>query len=43
MLWAAWKIARLTVAAEGSTYQTLLVALIEAERQLDPWKFNDCA
>jgi hypothetical protein len=36
MLWAAHKIARLTGAAEGGTYQMLLVALIEAERRLDP-------
>ena len=43
MLWAAHKIAGLTGATEGSTYQMLLVALIEAERQLDPWEFNDCA
>ena len=43
MLWAAQKIARLTGATEGDTYQMLLVALIEAEKQLDPWEFNDCA
>jgi hypothetical protein len=43
MLWAAHKIARLTGAAEGGTYQMLLVALIEAERRLDPREFNDCA
>jgi hypothetical protein len=43
MLWAAHKIAGLTGATEGSTYQMLLVALIEAERQLNPWEFNDCA
>jgi hypothetical protein len=43
MLWAAHKIARLTGAAEGDTYQMLLVALIEAERRLDPREFNDCA
>jgi hypothetical protein len=43
MLWAAHKIARLTGAAEGGTYQMLLVALIEAERRLNPREFNDCA
>jgi hypothetical protein len=43
MLWAAHKIARLTGATEGGTYQMLLVALIEAERQLDPREINDCA
>jgi hypothetical protein len=43
MLWAAHKIAGLTGATEGGTYQMLLVALIEAEKQLDPWEFNDCA
>jgi hypothetical protein len=43
MLWAAHKIAQLTGAIEGATYQMLLVALIEAEKQLDPWEFNDCA
>jgi hypothetical protein len=43
MLWAAHKIARITGATEGSTYQMLLVALIEAERQLDPREFNECA
>jgi hypothetical protein len=43
MLWAAHKIAQLTGATEGSTYQMLLVTLIEAEKQLDPWEFNDCA
>ena len=42
MLWAAQKIARLTGATEGDTYQMLLVALIEAERRLDPGEFNDC-
>jgi hypothetical protein len=42
MLWAAQKIARLTGASEGDTYQMLLVALIEAERRLDPREFNDC-
>ena len=25
------------------TYQMLLLALIEVEKQLDPWEFNDCA
>jgi hypothetical protein len=43
MLWAAHKIAGLTGATEGGTYQMLLVTLIEAEKQLDPWEFNDCA
>jgi hypothetical protein len=43
MLWAAHKIAGLTGATEGGTFQMLLVALIEAEKQLDPWEFNDCA
>ena len=43
MLWAAHKIARLTGVTEGGTYQMLLVALIEAERQLDPREFNECA
>ena len=43
MLWAARKIAHLTGATEGGAYQMLLVALIEAERQLDPREFNDCA
>jgi hypothetical protein len=43
MLWTARKIARLTGATEGGTYQMLLVALIEAERRLDPREFNDCA
>ena len=33
MLWAARKIARLTGATEGGSYQMLLIALIEAERQ----------
>jgi hypothetical protein len=42
MLWADQKIARLTGATEGDTYQMLLVALIEAERRLDPREFNDC-
>ena len=31
-LWAARKIARLTGATEGGSYQVLLIALIEAER-----------
>ena len=43
MLWAAQKIAGLTGATEGGAYQTLLVALIEAEKQLDPCEFNECA
>jgi hypothetical protein len=43
MLWAAHKIAQLTGATEGCTYQMLLLALIEVEKQLDPWEFNDCA
>ena len=43
MLWAAHKIARLTGATEGGTYQMLLLALIEGERRLDPREFNDCA
>jgi len=33
VLWAARKIARLTGATEGGAYQTLLITLIEAERQ----------
>jgi hypothetical protein len=41
MLWAAHKIARLTGATEGGSYQTLLIAL--AERRLDPQEFNDRA
>ena len=40
MLWAAHKIARLTGATEGGTYQMLLVALIEAERLL-PDEYQD--
>ena len=32
MLWAAWKIARLTGATEGGAYTMLLDVLIEAER-----------
>jgi len=43
MLWAAQKIARLTGATEGDTYQKLLVALIEAEKGLDLRKFYECA
>ncbi len=43
MLWAAQKIARLPGAAEGDTYQKLLVALIEAEKGLDLRKFYECA
>jgi hypothetical protein len=43
LLWAAHKIARLTGATEGGTYQMLLVALIEEEKRLDPREFNDCA
>jgi hypothetical protein len=43
LLWAAHKIAQLTGSTEGATYQMLLVALIEAERRLDPREFNDCA
>ena len=43
MLWAAHKIADLTWATEGGAYQMLLVALIETEKQLEPWEFNDCA
>ena len=43
LLWAAHKIARLTGAIEGNAYQMLLVALIEAERRLDPQEFSDCA
>jgi len=42
MLWAARKIARLTGATEGGSYQTLLIALIGAERRLDSEEFNDC-
>src|SRR5262245_21112136 len=33
MLWAARKIARLTGATEGGSYQMLLIALIGAERE----------
>jgi hypothetical protein len=43
LLWAAHKIARLTGSIEGNAYQMLLVALIEAERRLDPQEFSDCA
>jgi hypothetical protein len=43
MLWTAHKIARLTGATEGGAYQMLLVTLIEAEKQLDPREFNECA
>jgi hypothetical protein len=43
LLWAAHKIAQLTGSTEGAAYQMLLVALIEAERRLDPREFNDCA
>ena len=43
MLWAAHKIADLTGATEGGAYQMLLVALVEAEKQLEPWAFSDCA
>jgi hypothetical protein len=42
MLSAARKIARLTGATEGGAYQMLLIALIEAERRLNPGEFNDC-
>ena len=42
MLWAAQKIARLTGATEGGSYQTLLITLIGAERRLDSEEFNDC-
>ena len=41
MLWAARKIARLTGATEGGSYQVLLIAL--AEMRLDPEELNDCA
>ena len=40
MLWAAQKIAGLTGATEGGAYQTLLVALMEAERVL-PDEYQD--
>jgi hypothetical protein len=43
MLWAAQMIARLTGASDGDSYQKLLLALIEAERRLDPREFKDCA
>jgi hypothetical protein len=43
MLWAAHKIARLTGATEGDSYQVLLIALIETERRSDPREFDDCA
>ena len=42
ILWAAHKIACLTGVTEGGAYQMLLIALIEAERQLNPGEFNDC-
>jgi hypothetical protein len=41
MLWAACKIARLTGATEGAAYKMLLVALIEAERQLPDEYLDD--
>ena len=40
MLWAARKIAHLTGATEGDSYQMLLIALIEAERLL-PDEYQD--
>ena len=43
MLWATRNIAHLTGATEGGAYKRLLIALIEAERQLDPREFKDCA
>ncbi len=43
LLWAVHKIAQLTGSTEGAAYQMLLVALIEAERRLDPREFNDRA
>ena len=43
MLWAARKIAHLTGETEGGAYKMMLVALIEAEKRLDPREFNDRA
>jgi hypothetical protein len=43
LLWAAHKIAHLTGRTEGGAYKRLLIALIEAEGQLDPREFKDCA
>ena len=43
MLWAANKIACLTGMTEGNAYQKLLIALIEAQKGLDPREFDDCA
>ena len=40
MLWTARKIARLTGVTEGGAYQMLLVALINAEREL-PDEYRD--
>ena len=42
MSWAAREIARLTGVTEGGAYKMLLIALIEAERLLNPGEFNDC-
>ena len=43
MLWAAQKIARLTGATEGESYQKLLIALIEADKGLDLRELYECA
>jgi hypothetical protein len=43
MLWAAEKIARLTGTTEGESYQKLLIALIEADKELDLREFYECA
>jgi hypothetical protein len=43
ILWAAHRIACLTGATEGNASQMLLVALIEADKQLNPREFDDCA
>ena len=40
MFWAAHKIARLTGATEGGSYQTLLIALIGAESE-PPDEYRD--
>jgi uncharacterized protein YdaU (DUF1376 family) len=40
MLWTARKIARLTGVTEGGAYQMLLVAMINAEREM-PDEYRD--
>jgi hypothetical protein len=42
ILWATRNVAHLTGATEGGAYKRLLIALIEAERRLDPREFKDC-